>query len=64
MAPQYFPEGDTSLPSDDPLRSLNKWCSLLIAQVGNKASPYPEGCQPTPLDTEERLLKKINILRS
>jgi len=60
--PSYFPEGDTAKPTDDVLRSLHKECSLLFISVGNKPSPFPEGCKPLPQDREERLRKKINIL--
>lgn len=60
--PSFLPEGDLSMPSDDSLRSLAKWCSLLVASNGNKPSPYPEGCLPLPGDDEQRLTNKINIL--
>lgn len=63
--PSYFPEGNTAEPFDDELRSLHKWCSLLIASNGDPGtmdSVFPEGCSPNPGDTEERLTQKINAI--
>ena len=60
--PEWLPEGNTPLPTDSELRSLEKWCSLLLASAGNKASPFPEGCVPLPGDNELRLYQKITIL--
>lgn len=62
--PSWFQEGNTAKPGDSKLRSLAKECSLLYDSLGNKPSPFPEGCQPLPGDTEQRLERKINILLS
>lgn len=63
--PSYFPEGDTTQPGDDELRSLHKQASLLFATYGNKPCPqFPEGSEPLVGDDEARLLQKINALLS
>lgn len=55
--------GDVAKPGDDEMRSCAKWCSLMLASVGNRSSQYPEGCIPLPGDDEQRLLHKINRLK-
>lgn len=64
MPPQWMPEGNDTLPSDDELRSLAKWCQLLYDSIGAKPSPFPEGLAPKPGDNADRLLQKIDILRN
>lgn len=61
--PTWHPEGNVAKPTDSEVRSLAKVCALLIQTVGNKASPFPEGCIPMPGDNELRLAQKITILR-
>lgn len=61
--PAWMPEGNVTLPSDDEMRSCAKWCSLMVASVGNRSSQYPEGCIPLPGDDEQRLEQKINRLK-
>jgi len=62
--PTWMPEGNTVLPSDDKMRTAAKWCQLLFDSVGNKPSPFPEGCAPRPSDDLNRLLQKIDILKA
>lgn len=63
--PSYFPELDVPYASDSEWRSLQKWASLLWDANGPVSLPiFPEGAQPLASDDEERLLKKINALRS
>lgn len=61
--PNFFPEGDEIRPSDDEARAAAKWCSQLYASVGNRSSPFPEGCLPLPSDDFDRLMIKVNILK-
>jgi hypothetical protein len=61
--PAFFPEGNTSLPSDDELRSWSKYVQILFDANGNKPSPYPEGCAPLPSDDIMRLEQKAVILK-
>ena len=61
--PDWLPEGNTVFATDSEIRTLAKWCQLLYNSEGNKPSPFPEGCVPRPGDNEDRLLKKIAILK-
>ncbi len=38
--PSYFPEGDTPLPSDDEMRSLQKLVSLGITAISGATGMY------------------------
>jgi len=60
--PSWLPEGNQVLPSSDEMRTLAVWCQLLYDTVGEKPSPFPEGCAPRPGDDAERLEMKINCL--
>lgn len=51
------------LPSDDKMRTAAKLCQVLYDSIGEKPSPFPEGCAPKPGDDYARLLKKINALQ-
>jgi hypothetical protein len=62
--PSWMPEGDTAQPGDNEIRSLAKWCSILVTSIGNRSSMFPEGCIPLPSDNEARLLQKIKRLTS
>lgn len=62
--PDYFPEGDTSKPSDDELRSLAKYCQIRFDANGpGTYVGFPEGNAPVPGDDEDRLLQKIDALK-
>jgi hypothetical protein len=61
--PSWFPENNTILPKDNELRALAKWCDCLYQVVGNVAGPFPEGSIPLASDGEDRLAKKINLMR-
>lgn len=61
--PNFFPEGNVILPTDDKMRTAAKWCQALYDAVGEKPSPFPEGCAPKPGDDYQRLLAKINALK-
>lgn len=61
----FFPEGTTSQPFDDELRSLAKWVEQLYVSNGpGEYAGFPEGNRPTPFDDEERLYVKANALRN
>lgn len=60
--PNFYPEGNVSLPSDNERRSLIKWNSLLYDAGSTALAFFPEGSAPKPEDDERRSLIKINAL--
>lgn len=61
--PDYFPENQASLPSDDEQRSYQKYNQGLYAMWGDHGPSYfPEGSKPLPSDDPERSSEKINAI--
>lgn len=59
----WFPESNDSLPTDNEMRSLQKWNDQLYKKHGDHGpSFFPEGSLPLPSDSEERSLEKINAI--
>lgn len=61
VMPSFYVENNTIKPGDNELRALHKWAELIYRP--GVSSPFPEGCRVLPTDNEERVLKKINLLR-
>lgn len=63
FAMPMFPEGWTSLATDDEARSLKKWNGVLYDTWGNVGTvPYPEGTQPLASDDAHRSKIKIDAI--
>lgn len=61
--PAFFPENNSSLATDDSLRSKAKICQLLYDSFSpGDPTPFPEGNKPLASDDEQRLDQKIVAL--